>query len=68
LSDGTQKKAFLMDYSHRPGDLARIEENQSASGGSKKAAKTRKPDASSSSTGVEGVVYKVRPTLSTAFT
>jgi len=44
----------------RPGDLARIEENISSSGPSKKATKIKKPeDAATKPKAAEGVVYKV---------
>lgn len=44
----------------RPGDLARIEENVTTSGPSKKGTKTKKPVAEGKiSQSVEGVVYKV---------
>ena len=46
--------------SNRPGDLARIEENISSSGPSKKATKIKKPeDAATKPKAAEGVVYKV---------
>ncbi|KAH9946114.1 P-loop containing nucleoside triphosphate hydrolase protein [Epithele typhae] len=52
-------------HSLRPGDLARIQDhNASASGSSKKAAKSKKPSENGrvKAEGVEGVVYKVSDT------
>jgi DNA polymerase alpha-associated DNA helicase A len=53
-------KTPLTSSEGRPGDLARIEENQAATGMAKKPIKSKKMDATSS-TSVEGVVYKVCP-------
>jgi DNA polymerase alpha-associated DNA helicase A len=45
---------------YRPGDLARIEENVSSSGPSKKATKGKKIEGAATKTkAAEGVVYKV---------
>jgi hypothetical protein len=48
------------DESHRPGDLARIEEHVSSSGPSKKVTKSKKTDGAATKTKTtEGVIYKV---------
>lgn len=51
--------ASCCDASRRPGDLARIEENVTSSGLSKKAKSKKQDGATTKTKSAEGVVYKV---------